>query len=96
MQSTASRRALKILTVTLLLIVCGYSMSYNILSNTMDPLIREFSLTGASQGLMSSMINLGSMLPLALGEIALSLLWTPLIYLLFSRIYRRVGGSKLA
>ena len=66
MQTTASRRALKILTVSLLLIVCGYSMSYNILSNTMDPMIREFSLTGASQGLMSSMINLGSMLPLVI------------------------------
>ena len=66
MQTKASQRALMILTVSLLLIVCGYSMSYNILSNTMDPLIREFSLTGASQGLMSSMINLGSMLPLVI------------------------------
>lgn len=34
MQNTASRRALQILTVSLLLIVCGYSMSFNILSNT--------------------------------------------------------------
>jgi len=64
MQTTASRRALKILTVSLLLIVCGYSMSFNILSNTMDPLVEEFSLTGAAQGLMTSMMNLGSMLPL--------------------------------
>ena len=64
MQTTASRRALKILTVSLLLIVCGYSMSFNILSNTMDPLIGEFQLTGAAQGLMTSMMNLGSMLPL--------------------------------
>lgn len=66
MQRNVSRRALMILTASLLLIVCGYSMSYNILSNTMDPLIREFSLTGASQGLMTSMINLGSMLPLVI------------------------------
>lgn len=64
MQTTASRRALKILTLSLLLIVCGYSMSFNILSNTMDPLIGEFQLTGAAQGLMTSMMNLGSMIPL--------------------------------
>jgi len=64
MQKTASAKAVKILTLSLLLIVCGYSMSFNILSNTMDPLVKEFSLTGAAQGLMSSMINFGSMLPL--------------------------------
>ena len=60
----SNAKALKLLTISLLLIVCGYSMSFNILSNTMDPLVTEFSLTGASQGLMSSMINFGSMLPL--------------------------------
>lgn len=64
MQKTTASKALKILTISLLLIVCGYSMSFNILSNTMDPLVKEFNLTGASQGLMSSMINFGSMLPL--------------------------------
>ena len=64
MQTKSSRRALNILTISLLLVVCGYSMSFNILSNTMDPLVKEFSLTGASQGLMSSMISFGSMLPL--------------------------------
>lgn len=64
MQKASSKNALKILTISLLLIVCGYSMSFNILSNTMDPLVKEFSLTGASQGLMSSMISFGSMLPL--------------------------------
>ena len=64
MQANASRRMLKILTVSLLLIVCGYSMSFNILSNTMNPLVEEFALTGASQGLMSSMISFGSMIPL--------------------------------
>lgn len=64
MPKTSKKNILKILTFSLLLIVCGYSMSFNILSNTMDPLVKEFSLTGASQGLMSSMINFGSMLPL--------------------------------
>lgn len=64
MPKTSKKNILKILTFSLLLIVCGYSMSFNILSNTMDPLVKEFSLTGASQGLMSSMISFGSMLPL--------------------------------
>ena len=64
MQKTSRRGALWVLTISLLLIVCGYSMSFNILSNTMDPMVQEFSLTGAAQGLMSSMISFGSMLPL--------------------------------
>ena len=64
MTKASSQKALKVLTISLLLIVCGYSLSYNILSNTMDPLVGEFQLTGASQGLMTSMMNLGSMLPL--------------------------------
>lgn len=64
MQANSSKRALKIITISLLLVVLGYSMSFNILSNTMNPMVEEFSLTGAAQGLMSSMISLGSMIPL--------------------------------
>lgn len=64
MQTNSSRRALKILILSILLIVCGYAMSFNILSNTMNSLVEEFALTGAAQGLMSSMISFGSMLPL--------------------------------
>ena len=31
-----------------------------------------------------------------LGELLLSLCWTPAVYFIFSRVYRRVGGQKLA
>lgn len=86
MQKTSSRRGLQILTISLLLIVCGYSMSFNILSNTMDPLVKEFSLTGASQGLMSSMINLGSMIPL---------LVIPLLQGRIHKIWLILGASVL-
>ncbi|MBQ8507002.1 MAG: MFS transporter [Clostridia bacterium] len=64
MQATDSRRALKWLTGAIFLLVCGFSMCSNIIGVTMDPMIGAFSLTGASQGLMTSMINLGSTLPL--------------------------------
>ncbi|MBP3409545.1 MAG: MFS transporter [Clostridia bacterium] len=86
MQKTASRRALQILTVSLLLIVCGYSMSFNILSNTMDPLIGEFQLTGAAQGLMTSMMNLGSMIPLLI---------LPLLQGRVHKIWLILGASAL-
>ena len=63
------RRDRRILTWILagtLILVCGYSLCYNVIGVTMDPLIEEFQLTGAAQGLMSSMISLGSMLSLLL------------------------------
>ena len=86
MQTKASRNALKILTFSLLLIVCGYSMSFNILSNTMDPMIGEFALTGAAQGLMSSMISFGSMIPL---------LVIPLLQGRVHKIWLILGASAL-
>ena len=66
MQTSPNRRATKALTLSILFLMLGYSFCYNILGNTMDPLIGEFSLTGASQGLMTSMMNLGSLLPLGI------------------------------
>lgn len=53
-----------VILISMLLLVCGYSLCYNIISITMNPIIDVYSLTGSSQGLMSSMINLGSILPL--------------------------------
>jgi len=64
LQAKDSRSALKLLTGIIFVLVCGYSMCSNIIGVTMNPLIDEFSLTGASQGLMTSMINLGSTVPL--------------------------------
>ena len=37
-----------------------------------------------------------SMLRVAVPEILWSLAWTPLVYLIFHAVYRRVGGSRLA
>jgi len=53
-----------LLIISILLVVCGYSLNYNILGNTMDPLIEEFRLTGAAQGLMTSMMSFGGLIPL--------------------------------
>ena len=36
------------------------------------------------------------MLRVAVPEILWSLAWTPLVYLIFHAVYRRVGGSRLA
>ena len=64
MQAAPSRSAVKWITGAIFLIVIACSLGNNIIGVTMNPLIEEFALTGASQGLMSSMINLGSTLPL--------------------------------
>ena len=64
MQSAPSRNAVKWITGAIFLMVVACSLGNNIIGVTMNPLIGEFSLTGASQGLMNSMINLGSTLPL--------------------------------
>ena len=40
--------------------------------------------------------TLDVLLQIAVPEVALSLCWTPVVYWIFRRIYRRVGGAKLA
>ena len=47
-------------------------------------------------GVIIQLGPLPALLSIALREWLLSLCWTPLIYLIFYRIYRRVGGQKLA
>ena len=64
MQSKDNSKDIKIMLAALLLLVCGYSLCNNIIAVTMNPIIDTFELTGSSQGLMTSMINLGSILPL--------------------------------
>lgn len=63
-QAGGDGRALKIVIAALLILVCGYSLAGNIITVTMTPIINTFALTGTSQGLMTSMINLGSFLSL--------------------------------
>lgn len=45
---------------------------------------------------LSHLAQVADMLPVAAAECALSLVWSPLVWLLFRRIYHRVGGDKLA
>ena len=48
------------------------------------------------RGVVTDTAAFGAMLPVAGTELALSLAWSPVIYLLFRPIYRRVGGTRLA
>lgn len=48
------------------------------------------------RGVVTDTAAFGAMLPVAGAELALSLAWSPMIYLLFRSIYRRVGGTRLA
>lgn len=51
-------------------------------------------------GLVLGLLSSGAALPALLGtagaEWLLSMLWTPLIYLIFRTVFRRVGGTRLA
>lgn len=49
-----------------------------------------------AQGLITETATLPVLLQIAVPECLLSLAWTPVVYLLFRTIYRRVGGTKLA
>ena len=48
------------------------------------------------RGIITDAATLGPLLAVAVTECFLSLLWTPLIYLLFRAVFNRVGGTKLA
>ena len=49
-----------------------------------------------ARGLITKAATLPDLLGVAVPECLLSLAWTPLVYLLFRAIHRRVGGTKLA
>ena len=48
------------------------------------------------EGYAGACSGLGAMLQVAVPEVLWSLVWSPLVWLLFQRIYRRVGGTRLA
>lgn len=48
------------------------------------------------KGLVTNAAPLPALLQVAVPEWLLSLVWAPLVYLLFRLIFRRVGGAKLA
>ena len=49
-----------------------------------------------AQRLFIKAANLSSLLQVAVPEFLCSLIWSPLVWLLFRAIYNRVGGTKLA
>lgn len=64
MREKRSGSALKLLTYSMLFLTVGYALCYNIIGVTMNPMIAEFALTGAAQGMMNSMIQFGSIIAL--------------------------------
>ena len=53
-------------------------------------------LRRGARGLLVDLASLSDLLQVAAPEVFWSLAWTPLVWLLFRSIYRRVGGTKLA
>ena len=49
-----------------------------------------------ARGLFTGSATLTALLQTAVPEFLWSLAWTPLVYLIFHAVYRRVGGSRLA
>ena len=49
-----------------------------------------------ARGLLTHAADLGAMLRVAAPEVLWSLVWSPLVWLLFRAVYRRVGGTRLA
>ena len=53
-------------------------------------------LLRVARGLLTNAAPLHQLLQVAVPEFLWSLAWTPLVWLLFRFIYRRVGGTRLA
>ena len=59
--------------------------------------VSQYALSQSFLGcLICSAASLSSLLQVAVPEFLWSLVWTPLVWLLFRAIYDRVGGTKLA
>lgn len=82
--------------------ICGvlsqYALSQSIAGCMLCTTAALLVLDGAriAQRLIANAAPLGPLLGVAVPECLLTLLWTPLIYLIFRQIFRRVGGTKLA
>ena len=53
-------------------------------------------LLRVARGLLTNAAGLSDLLQVAVPEFLWSIVWTPLVWLLFRAIYHRVGGTKLA
>ena len=59
-----NKNAVLWLTAAVLILLIAYAIPNNMIGITMNPIIDEFNLDGASQGLMQSMMQLGSVIAL--------------------------------
>ena len=65
MQKNGNLRALRIITLAILLLTCGMAICYNVIGVTMTPLVNHFALEGSTKsGLMNTFTNIGSLLVL--------------------------------
>lgn len=58
--------------------------------------LAALELLRIGRGLFTNTADLAALLGVAVPEFLWSLVWTPLVWLLFRTIYNRVGGTKLA
>lgn len=59
-------------------------------------LLAALDLLRVARGLFTDLAPLSALLAVAVPEFLWSLAWTPLVWLLFRAVYRRVGGTRLA
>ncbi len=64
MHSVKVKRAINVLTASVLMSLFAYALSNTMIGTTMNSIIDDFSLTGASQGIMNTMIGFGGMVAL--------------------------------
>lgn len=87
MQKTVNARALRVITLAILLLICGMAMCSNIIGVTMSPLVAHFELGASTKsGLMNTFINIGSML---------ILITTPLFQGRVHKLYLIISSSLL-
>lgn len=58
--------------------------------------LAALGLLRVGRGLLTNTADLGALLQVAVPEFLWSVVWTPLVWLLFRAVYNRVGGTKLA
>ena len=88
--------------MTLAGMAVGAVTQYALSQNFVSCLLCSAAVLGVLDGLQIlralfiQMDTLDVLLQVAVPEVLLSLCWTPVVYLIFRLIYRRVGGTRLA
>ena len=78
-------------------LVFGLALAGLIMGHLSQYVLRQsFPGLRVARGLLTHAADLGAMLRVAAPEVLWSLVWSPLVWLLFRAVYRRVGGTRLA